>query len=339
MIVSLRLDPQPPTEHSSDGGWESRVTETREARVAHWVADAGNQAPSTLDKGISIGNIPKASQHRTHRQLNPSREEGSKPNHKEDDESLPIRAPTRNVHSLPDKLSQSVAVSSLQIPRIGTNHAVNGPDWLSNVQSLRADEIDKKAQEIRGDEPNPNSRQDLNQIPTRSTTTAPNTSSKLVERLHQWRATLQDDYSTPPPDPTSPFSQQPEIPSHGEIQEPEADREGSDNEQPQPVVAYYSDDDDDKSIPDLSVGKSSVSEEDIPSEPVPALDVQTVAKPPPVPDASVPPSNAEVVDRIKAHSPVRRGRRYGPGSNEKWWKREPHPVYSARFASQRLLVE
>lgn len=94
------------------------------------------------------------------------------------------------------------------------------------------------------------------------------------------------------------------------------------------------------------------------STPKPSGDIDGLATPPLVPDTPSPQvddelptptgpsrrrpsiSHVELDGQVVASPPrtPRPPRRFGPGSSGTWWKREPHPAYSAEYSARRLLA-
>lgn len=182
------------------------------------------------------------------------------------------------------------------------------------------------------------------------------------DRLRQWQTGINPISSaqlppTPPLEPIKPSS---------DLGSP---RSGSDNESLPPVIAYYSEGE--ESVPDLipDISRSTVAGEDESLKDSHHTLERAKSQIPPVVATNVPPlrdlnpsrqntsqtgfeehrgltDGRDIHSRL--HSPTRssfsidhqrRGKKGYPGGEGKWWKRDPHPVYSARFASRRLLIE
>ncbi|WVQ96814.1 hypothetical protein IAU59_003921 [Kwoniella sp. CBS 9459] len=132
----------------------------------------------------------------------------------------------------------------------------------------------------------------------------------------------------------------------GNIHEVELTRPDSAIEPAPPVVVEYSDEED-ESTPALTPQRSNSPCQEPEEVQDPATQVDNNPRQPPT-VLSVTVGDSQTL--IPPASPVqtqatRRGARsHGPRSdrhrpNNEWWKRPPHPMYSAKFASQRIFVQ
>ncbi|WVF69314.1 hypothetical protein IAT40_004090 [Kwoniella sp. CBS 6097] len=139
------------------------------------------------------------------------------------------------------------------------------------------------------------------------------------------------------------------VPEEPAVDEPVPSRPSSVIEPAMPVTLEYSEDEDDAEdpTPALTPHRSNSPAHEPEEVSDPALRVhKTAVKAPAVLSVTVgedqapiqPPSPVETQTTgrgTRSHGP--RSNRNGP--NKEWWKRSPHPMYSAKFAAQRIFVQ
>ena len=112
---------------------------------------------------------------------------------------------------------------------------------------------------------------------------------------------------------------------------------------PPPITAYISS----ESSPTSEVSTTKASHEDDGTTTPPLVRdssspiLEDTLPTPTGPSGRRPSNNHVEMDGQVVRSPPRTPRpprRHGPGSGGSWWKREPHPAYSAEFEARRLLV-